>query len=79
MGFEVSLHMPAVKDITPVRYMMEPEYISQEVLDKEQMDEVKDVESWTVDQTDGSMYFFLDEIMDAFGDNGCSCRKQIFM
>lgn len=58
MGFEVSLHMPAVKDITPVRYMMEPEYISQEVLDKEQMDEVKDVESWTVDQTDGSMYFF---------------------
>ena len=58
VGFEVSLHMPAVKDITPVRYMMEPEYISQEVLDKEQMDEVKDVESWTVDQTDGSMYFF---------------------
>lgn len=47
--------------ITPVRYMMEPEYISQEVLDKEQMDEVKDVESWTVDQTDGSMYFFLDD------------------
>ena len=41
--------------------MMEPEYISQEVLDKEQMDEVKDVESWTVDQTDGSMYFFLDD------------------
>lgn len=61
VGFEVSLHMPAVKDITPVRYMMEPEYISQEVLDKEQMDEVKDVESWTVDQTDGSMYFFLDD------------------
>ena len=58
MGF---LHMPAVKDITPVRYMMEPEYISQEVLDKEQMDEVKDVESWTVDQKDGSMYFFLDD------------------
>lgn len=61
VGFEVSLHMPAVKDITPVRYMMEPEYISQEVLDKEQMDEVKDVESWTVDQKDGSMYFFLDD------------------
>lgn len=40
---------------------MKPEYISQEVLDKEQMDEVKDVESWTVDQTDGSMYFFLDD------------------
>lgn len=30
IGFEVSLHMPEVESVTPVRYMMEPEYISKE-------------------------------------------------
>lgn len=31
VGFEVSLHMPEVKSVTPVRYMMEPEYMSRKI------------------------------------------------
>ena len=27
-GFEVSLHIPAAEYVTPVRYIMEPVYIS---------------------------------------------------
>ena len=30
LGYEVSLHIPDAEEITPVRYMMEPEYISPE-------------------------------------------------
>lgn len=65
VGFEVSLHIPEMDSITPVRYIMEPAYISQEVLDREnvmqQVEESKDAESWTLDQSDGTMYFFLDD------------------
>lgn len=32
LGFEVSLHMPDKEEVTPVRYMMNPEYISQDVI-----------------------------------------------
>lgn len=64
VGFEVSLHIPATEDITPVRYIMEPEYISQKTLDEEQAaqtaEESKDAGTWTVDRTDETMYFFLD-------------------
>lgn len=63
-GFEVSLHIPQMSSVTPVRYMLDPEYISQETLSKEnekqQAQAAKEAESWTVDRSDGSMYFFLD-------------------
>lgn len=67
IGYEVSLHIPTEDEITPVRYIMEPEYISQEVINKEleqeQVEEAKDVEDWTVDSNDGTMYFFLDDVI----------------
>lgn len=44
---------------------MEPEYTSQQEISQEkqqaQIQEAKDEERWTVDQSDGSMYFFLTE------------------
>lgn len=65
VGFEVSLHIPSAENVIPVRYIMEPEYISQEELNKKQeagqVDEAKDTESWTMDNSNGSMYFFLNE------------------
>jgi hypothetical protein len=75
-GFEVSLYIPASEEITPVRYMIDPIFISQEELEEEwqaqqeelekewqaqQQEEAKNAESWTIDQTNGTMYFFLDE------------------
>lgn len=65
IGFEVSLHIPESQIITPIRYIMEPEYISQEKLNQERLEQqtkkAKNTESWTVDQTNGTMYFFLDD------------------
>lgn len=67
VGFEVSLHTPESKKITPIRYIMEPKYISQEELDKEreqeQTEQAKNTDSWTVDKSDESMYFFLNDEM----------------
>ena len=64
-GFEVSLHIPGEEGVTPVRYMMEPEYTSQEELNREredeQAEEAKNTEGWTIDQADGTMYFFLNQ------------------
>jgi hypothetical protein len=64
-GYEVSLYVPASEEIVPVRYMIDPEFTSQQKLDQErqeqQAEEAKKAESWTVDQTDGTMYFWLDE------------------
>ena len=65
LGFEVSLHIPDVEYVTPVRYIMEPEYISPEALNEEQEQQqtetAKEAGTWSVDNTDGTMYFFLDE------------------
>ena len=65
IGFEVSLHIPEVESVTPVRYMMEPEYISQEKIKQkntqQQVESAKDTKLWTIDQSDGTMYFFLNE------------------
>ena len=67
VGFEVSLHIPDLNSVTPVRYIMEPEYVSQQELKQEntmqQVEDAKDTESWTVDQSDGTMYFFLDDLL----------------
>ena len=70
VGFEVSLHMPEVKSVTPVRYMMEPEYISPDTIsqneqaekDSQAKEQGKENNTWTVD-TDGSgvVRFFLNE------------------
>lgn len=65
IGFEVSLHIPADESITPIRYIMEPEYISLEELNQEnteqQIEEARNTERWTVDTNGGMMYFFLDD------------------
>ena len=59
VGFEVSLHIPDLNSVTPVRYIMEPEYVSQQELKQEntmqQVEDAKDTESWTVDQSDGTL------------------------
>lgn len=64
-GFEVSLHIPSYDIITPVRYIMEPIYVSAAELQQERTDEQiaesKENESWTTDKSNGTMYFFLDE------------------
>ena len=64
-GFEVSLHIPDEDWVTPQRYIMEPEYISKEQLKEEreqqQTESAKETQSFTVDQSDGTMYFFLDD------------------
>lgn len=64
-GYEVSLHISDSSELFPIRYMMEPEYISLEKIEQErveeQTEEAKNTESWTVDQGDGSMYFFVNE------------------
>lgn len=65
-GYEVSLHIPGSEEITPVRYMMEPEYVSLEQISDEQeqkqTETAKETDGWTVDSADGSMRYFLDEM-----------------
>ncbi|MDR2889195.1 MAG: hypothetical protein LBV33_05070 [Lachnospiraceae bacterium] len=64
-GFEVSLHIPAVEGEIPIRYIMEPQYITPETLndirETEQLQVAKEAGSFTIDQDDGTMYFFLDD------------------
>ena len=64
-GYEVSLYLPDNDEVTPVRYIMEPEYRSPEELQEEQWQEqeetAKQSDTWTVDRTDGSMYFFYSD------------------
>lgn len=64
-GFEVSLYIPEREEILPVRYIMEPEYITQDQLNEEQelrqIEAAVEAEKWVTDQSDGSVYFFLDE------------------
>ena len=65
IGFEVSLHIPADESVTPIRYIMEAEYISLEELKQEnteqQIEEARNTERWTEDTNGGMMYFFLDD------------------
>ena len=65
VGYEVSLHIPAEEEITPVRYIMETGYISAAQLAQEhneqQSEAAKESELWTVDSSDGSMRFFLND------------------
>lgn len=70
LGYEVSLYLPQDESVTPVRYMMEPEYISPDTIsqneqaekDSQAKEQGKENNTWTVD-TDGSgvVRFFLNE------------------
>lgn len=63
VGYEVSLSIPDINSVRSILYITEPEYISEKELDqehaKQQVNEAKDTESWTVDQREGTMYFFF--------------------
>lgn len=70
LGYEVSLYLPQDESVTPVRYMMEPKYISPDTIsqneqaekDSQAKEQGKENNTWTVD-TDGSgvVRFFLNE------------------
>lgn len=66
VGFEVSLHIPKLDKITPVRYIMEPTYTTlKQIKDKhieQQVEQAKNTMNWILDRNDGSMYFFLDDL-----------------
>lgn len=51
--------------MTPVRYFMEPEVIPLEtIIDREEeqtIDDAKETESWYVDNSNGSVYYWLSE------------------
>ena len=61
-GYEMSLYMPDHPEITPERYIMEPEYIPQSTLNAQHEDDIvataQSATGWTVDQADGSVYTF---------------------
>lgn len=66
-GYEMSLYQPANNTVTPIRYIMEPEYISPDMLraehEEEIVQEVQDaqgeVQNWMADREDGSVYTFV--------------------
>lgn len=76
-GYEVSLYIPGMEDtITPVRYMMEPQYTPLSELSEEheaeQSLEAQLSNGWHVDQNNGSVEFYVEknlgwrlEIVDA--------------
>lgn len=63
IGYEASLYLPDDETVTPIRYIMEPEYISQETLDVEHenqiIEDVKEAKGWTVDENNGTVYTFV--------------------
>ena len=68
-GYEMSLYMPDHPEITPERYIMEPEYIPQSTLNAQHEDEIvataQSASGWTVDQADGSVYTFVQSAANA--------------
>lgn len=56
---------PSESEVTPVRYFMEPEVIPLEtIIDREEeqtIDDAKETESWYVDNSNGSVYYWLSE------------------
>ena len=63
IGYEVSLGTLDTEDVTPIRYIMEPSYVSAEEISQEhtdqQIEQSKDSMGWEKDPNNGSMYFFL--------------------
>lgn len=64
-GFAVTLAMQNTAERTSIYYIMEPEYTSlQEIVknaEVQQTEAAKAAEGWMIDQSDGTMYYFLDE------------------
>lgn len=64
-GFAVTLSMKSAAESTSIHYIMEPEYTSLQEIVKEaeiqQTEAAKAADGWTIDQANGTMYFFLDE------------------
>ncbi|MDD2979008.1 MAG: hypothetical protein PHN80_03470 [Hespellia sp.] len=65
VGYELSLYIPEAESVTPKRFIMEPEYVTAEEISREKMEEqienAKQQLGQYSDQTDGSMYYFLDK------------------
>lgn len=64
-GFTVSLSAQNEPEHASIHYIMEPAYTSGQELtlaaEKQQIEAAKDADRWMTSQTNGSMYFFLDE------------------
>ncbi len=64
-GYTLSLSAKSDSTTVFVHYMMEPEYTSQQEIRQEeilqQTEEAKEAENWSIDQADGTMYYFLDD------------------
>lgn len=64
-GFTVTLTMQNMTESSSIYYIMEPEYTSsQEIkadVEIQQIEAAKAEDGWIIDQTNGTMYFFLDE------------------
>lgn len=62
IGYEASLIVPNDKDISPIKYLIDTEYVSQEKLknqhDIEVSKDAKKSEGWIEDDTNGTMYTF---------------------
>ncbi len=69
VGYEVSLHMPAQEAVTPVRYIMDPEYISQEEADASRSRQTAEMAA----QAEGLIFF--DEY---FGVAGLASATQTY-
>ncbi|MGY3750749.1 WD40/YVTN/BNR-like repeat-containing protein [Vagococcus acidifermentans] len=69
-GYEVSLYVPNQDEINPIRFITEPEYVPQEVVEKqnktEQAEIAKEASGWVEDHGTGSVSFFLED-NDNFG------------
>lgn len=66
-GFEVSLYIPDEGEVTPVRYIMEAEYHNREEVKEEQEQQqteaARQSDTWTVDSSDGTVYFFFSDTL----------------
>lgn len=65
VAYAMSLYIVGAEDAAPFYYLMEPEYRSQEELAAEhkqrQAEIARESDTWTTDQSDGSMYYFYDD------------------
>lgn len=59
----MSVFIPDMGDVTPIRYIIEPELISSETINEQMEEEViemsKGEDSWTLDKNTGTMYTFV--------------------
>lgn len=62
-GYAMSLYLPDQASVTPIRYLMEPEYISQHTLDtmhdRAVIGSSRKEGGWTTDDSNGTVYTFV--------------------